>query len=170
MKIIMLLNRRDESLAKKYKYIILKRDKTIIKNLELINDQRFLEQEKGNFKFLIEKWEKYNGVRAHIVCGLHGGQLKPVHIANNIYDRKVLFQTEYNIVIKISLNDNNIKIYENRIEQNKIIGNLLQSFSFDDFFNAQVSTEHYDQIIKDALSKIMSEGFEYIRPFYAEGY
>lgn len=167
MKLIMLLNRRDTGIAHKYPYCILKRDVTVIKNLELINNEDFLKSEEGNYKFYIEKWEKYDSKRTHIVCGKHGAILRPVHVVSNTNDRKALFQTEHNMVLRINFEKNYIQIYENKISGNSIIGSLRKSISYDDFVSGKEQVEHFGTIIKEVIQKINEENFKYIKPLYA---
>jgi hypothetical protein len=152
---------------RKMEYVRLKKNKTIIKNLKLINNLEFIEKEKGNYKFFIEEWESFDGNVINIVCGLHGGKLKPIHISSEINNRKALFHTEFNVTININIKKNIIKIYENRIEGNKIIGNLLQSLTIDNIFNSTITTEHYDNIIRDVIKKTSEDNFIYNKPLYS---
>jgi hypothetical protein len=177
----MVLNREDKQLADMFDYIILKKGKTIVKNLELIKNPSFVaEQEaKGTHKFLIEKWEKYDGKRAHIVCGLHGGMLKPVHVTSNNNDRKALFQTEYNVVLRFNVEKARINIYENKVVGSEIVGKMIHNLTFDYFYNRdkaiksyndEVCDREYGHIIEHVLANINNTDFSYNKPFYAEGY
>jgi hypothetical protein len=142
----------------KSKKVIIKKNKTIIKDLNIIEDENFLGnlvQEGIPYKFMVEEWEVMNTERIQLVMANDGSQLRPIHICSDLYPKngiKALFQSEKMLIIRAQ---NGIyEISKNVIrEDNTVFTNVIKIGNFSKFEDIKNQIESNFQPAVESLIK-----------------
>jgi hypothetical protein len=147
---------------KNEKNIIIKKNKTIIKNLKFMNNL-FLNN--YSYKWLLEEWEYIDNNRIQLIFSNDGSKLKPVHIiANNNVGPKALFQTEKMLCLRIQ--NNMFELSKYSIDEQGIINSsVIQMGNFINI-NELEKVSLYKEPIKHLIEKINNNN--YSTPIYAE--
>ena len=117
------------------KRVIIKKNKTIIKDFNIYDDPSFIQNLEMNntpYNFYIEDWEVMDDNRIQIICGNDGSPLRPVHIISDVVPKngvKALFQSERMVIMKIQ--NEMFEITKNFIEDGKIVNNVIYTGEFE---------------------------------------
>jgi len=164
MRKILIINKEMPELSKD-PFIKIKKNKTIIKNYNLMTSEFCADKQ---YKFFLEEWEVWNKDRIQICLSNNGDSLKPVHIIDDQKNGiKCLFQTEKLLILKAS---NGIyELTKNTIDQRGFI--TTSCISVGKYNNFEDIKDKLDKQFHDMLytvimrmEKYKEEG--YLSPLY----
>jgi len=139
MKKILILD-SDNSGLDPTRRVIIKKNKTIIKDRDLYDNKDFLQTMRDKdipYSFYLEEWEVLDSStgRIQLICANDGSPLRPVHIISETRPNngvKALFQSEKMIIFKIQ--NGSFEICKYYIDENgNIISNVLTVGEYNSF-------------------------------------
>lgn len=173
MKKILIVAEEIRELAENNSRIIIKKDKTIIKDRNIFDNKEFLSKYKGKYKYFLEEWEICTKNKIQIICSNNGTQLRPIHIKTDLFPEKgdkALFQSEKMIIIKLSTETKLYEICKYSInEQGEIFNNVIHIGRFEELKDCKKDIPDIFRPIIDCIDKnykkYLTDG--YLAPIYA---
>jgi hypothetical protein len=148
------------------KRIILKKNKTIIKDRNYFDDPVFVSTlSDHDYNFYLEEWEVVSDEKVQVIMSNNGKQLRPVHIIDSTRPSngvKALFQSEKMVVFKLT--DNSWELVKNFVSST---GEIETSVLFmDDFKSFTDIKRQVDPKFLPVIEQVESKSEEYKNSSY----